>query len=45
VVVGGLLFSQLVTLYVTPVIYTAFADLKARRHRRTAPVPVPAEAS
>jgi HAE1 family hydrophobic/amphiphilic exporter-1 len=43
VVVGGLLFSQLVTLFVTPVIYTAFADLKARRHRRTAPVPVPAE--
>ena len=44
VVVGGLLFSQLVTLYVTPVIYTVFADLRARRLRRTAPAAVPAEA-
>jgi HAE1 family hydrophobic/amphiphilic exporter-1 len=45
-VVGGLLFSQLVTLYVTPVIYTSLADLakKWTRSRRLAPVPAPAEA-
>jgi hydrophobic/amphiphilic exporter-1 (mainly G- bacteria), HAE1 family len=30
VVVGGLLFSQVVTLYVTPVIYTYFDELKLR---------------
>jgi multidrug efflux pump subunit AcrB len=30
VVVGGLLFSQVVTLYVTPVIYTYFDELKIR---------------
>jgi HAE1 family hydrophobic/amphiphilic exporter-1 len=39
-VVGGLLFSQLITLYVTPVIYTLLADLGthfgARRARREA---------
>ena len=39
-VVGGLLFSQLITLYVTPVIYTLLADLGARfgarRSRRDA---------
>jgi HAE1 family hydrophobic/amphiphilic exporter-1 len=29
-VVGGLLFSQLITLFVTPVIYTYLDDLKAR---------------
>jgi HAE1 family hydrophobic/amphiphilic exporter-1 len=34
-VVGGLLFSQLITLYVTPVVYTVLADLGARwRSRR-----------
>jgi HAE1 family hydrophobic/amphiphilic exporter-1 len=44
VVVGGLLFSQLVTLYVTPVIYTAFADLRRRRLRRSVPAAVPVQA-
>jgi HAE1 family hydrophobic/amphiphilic exporter-1 len=29
-VVGGLLFSQLVTLYVTPVIYVTFDNLRKR---------------
>ncbi|MEO8140087.1 MAG: efflux RND transporter permease subunit [Gemmatimonadota bacterium] len=48
-VVGGLLFSQLITLYMTPVVYTVLADIpkrwKARRHRAVAPVGlVPAEA-
>ncbi len=30
VVVGGLLFSQVVTLYVTPVVYTYFDEMKIR---------------
>jgi HAE1 family hydrophobic/amphiphilic exporter-1 len=34
VVVGGLLFSQLVTLYLTPVVYTYMAQLQARLHAR-----------
>ena len=34
-VVGGLAFSQIITLYVTPVIYTYFDDLVTRRARRS----------
>jgi hydrophobic/amphiphilic exporter-1 (mainly G- bacteria), HAE1 family len=33
-VVGGLLFSQLITLYLTPVVYTYLAALQERFHRR-----------
>jgi HAE1 family hydrophobic/amphiphilic exporter-1 len=46
VVVGGLVFSQLVTLYLTPVVYTYMAQVQARigRHARAAAPVVPAEA-
>jgi multidrug efflux pump len=46
--VGGLIFSQLLTLYTTPVIYLAFARLAIRWSRRksghSAPHPSPLEA-
>jgi multidrug efflux pump len=35
-IVGGLIFSQLLTLYTTPVIYLGFSSL-ARRFRRHSP--------
>jgi len=40
-VVGGLAFSQLVTLYVTPVFYTYLDALQQRLGRRVAPTPLP----
>ncbi len=48
VVVGGLLFSQLVTLYLTPVVYIYLDQVQqwlsgSKRRRRTTPQPAPAE--
>jgi len=38
-IVGGLIFSQLLTLYTTPVIYLGFSSLARRLRRREAPAP------
>jgi multidrug efflux pump len=43
-IVGGLIFSQLLTLYTTPVIYLAFDRLAARARRRAAAAMLPEEA-
>ncbi len=43
VVVGGLIFSQLVTLYLTPVFYTYMAALQTKLgHKKGQPAPQPA---
>jgi HAE1 family hydrophobic/amphiphilic exporter-1 len=48
-VVGGLFFSQIITLYITPVVYTYMDRVNARlsrwmpRGRRSRPEPVPAD--
>jgi HAE1 family hydrophobic/amphiphilic exporter-1 len=42
-VVGGLLFSQLLTLYITPVIYTYLDRLSGERVFGTRPQAAPAE--
>jgi hydrophobic/amphiphilic exporter-1 (mainly G- bacteria), HAE1 family len=44
-VVGGLAFSQLVTLYVTPVFYTYLDALQRRLSRRATPAPLPEPAA
>ncbi|MCL4402366.1 MAG: hypothetical protein M1436_06870, partial [Acidobacteria bacterium] len=41
-VVGGLLFSQLVTLYLTPVVYTYMEAMAARWRNRGKGATVPA---
>ncbi len=44
-VVGGLAFSQVITLYVTPVVYVWFDELAAKRRARRAARLAPAEAN
>ena len=43
-VVGGLLVSQLLTLYITPVYYSYIEGLRLRLARKRAPEPAPVEA-
>jgi len=44
-VVGGLAFSQLITLYVTPVFYTYLDALQRRLTRGASPAPLPEPAA
>ena len=44
-IVGGLLLSQVLTLYTTPVVYLYFDRLAKRFGGAPAPEPVPAEAA
>lgn len=39
-IVGGLILSQILTLYTTPVIYLAMERLRARLGGRRAPAPI-----
>jgi len=41
-IVGGLIFSQLITLFTTPVVYVALDSLSRRRRREPSPEPQPA---
>ena len=41
-IVGGLLFSQMITLFTTPVVYVALDKLSRKRTRQAAPVMQPA---
>ena len=43
-IIGGLIFSQMLTLYTTPVIYLAFGRVAAKLFRRPALEPIEAEA-
>ncbi|MCW5551059.1 MAG: efflux RND transporter permease subunit [Verrucomicrobiae bacterium] len=44
-VVGGLLTSTFLTLFIVPVVYTFFSDVAARIQRKREPQPVPAMAA